>query len=207
VEYNKVSHKEHLTEYPGRVKIVDTGGGTKTIVPDEGNVIQFGSAISAALFNKFENAHDTASKEINELQSNLLNINTSVQLDLSIIESKIKASVSDVLFLQQSGFRYWNTFSDSDEIDLLNSTNLVYNSESSAVLLQNNGMMKMKGIEFDDDFSEIVTRTYYNLPSCIVENDVISSDVIELVVDEVPSVGGVILVGGKLLEILEVTAL
>ncbi len=92
--YPQTDWKDHVLQYPLRVRLVDNGDGTHNIVPEPGEIIQQGTPMSATNFNNMEQGIGNANSMADLLFSYLMLKLGHSDKTLEGLDSELSAAIS-----------------------------------------------------------------------------------------------------------------
>lgn len=156
--YVKTAWQDHITEYLNRYSEEINGDGSKTMTPVPGEVIQQGTAMSAANFNKIEAGIETAHADINSLNQALSAISTNdIEARREILDIKLKLDELNVIeYLSKTGIGFFDLFEDSTNIDTANTTATL---ASTDITFSGTKVLQMKQ-ELFSDFTDVEFALY-----------------------------------------------
>lgn len=66
--FQKKEWRDHIVEYPGRIRLADNNDGTFDVIKDEGEVIQQGTPVTAHNMNRIEQGIADAHADVSDLR-------------------------------------------------------------------------------------------------------------------------------------------
>lgn len=94
--YPQTDWKDHVPQYPQRVRLVDNGDGTYNIVPEPGEIVQQGTPMSATNFNNMEGGIGAANSLADLLYSFMLLKLGHSGKTLEGLDDELRAAISDL---------------------------------------------------------------------------------------------------------------
>lgn len=128
----KTYHKNHVTEFPYRVKEEDLGGGLHNHIPNEGRVIQQGTPNNAQSRNKMEDGIEDAHVALSLLALDYYRQRQIYDAHNALMDSEVLGESHDVELTNKDKFPFNTTLTTPVSVALTkNRKNLFYSIETS----------------------------------------------------------------------------